>query len=111
MNLMLAVIAVFLRSHFIESLSLIKDFLDTLIGLNIVLFIFNILPIPPLDGSKIVFSLMPAKYDNWVKKYLLKGHYLLMAVLLIEIVFDIAILGRVIAPLRDFLISFLFANL
>ncbi|MDP2593695.1 MAG: site-2 protease family protein [bacterium] len=30
--------------------------------INIVLAIFNMVPIPPLDGSKILFSLLPAKY-------------------------------------------------
>lgn len=31
---------------------------------NIVLAIFNLIPVPPLDGSKILFSLLPSKYDQ-----------------------------------------------
>ncbi|MES3031425.1 MAG: site-2 protease family protein [Patescibacteria group bacterium] len=32
------------------------------VGINIVLAIFNLIPIPPLDGSKILFSLLPPKF-------------------------------------------------
>ena len=39
--------------------SAVPDFLDIFIGLNAVLFIFNLLPLPPLDGYRIVEDLMP----------------------------------------------------
>ena len=32
--------------------------------LNIVLAIFNLVPIPPLDGSKILFALLPERYQH-----------------------------------------------
>jgi Zn-dependent protease len=32
--------------------------------LNLVLALFNLIPIPPLDGSKILFSFLPIKYRN-----------------------------------------------
>ena len=33
-----------------------------IVFINILLAIFNLIPIPPLDGSKILFSLLPYKY-------------------------------------------------
>ncbi len=42
------------------------------IYLNIFLFLFNLLPIPPLDGSHILFDLFP---NEWTKKYLELGIY------------------------------------
>jgi Zn-dependent protease len=39
---------------------------------NIVLGFFNLIPIPPLDGSKVVFALLPARYrhiENFLNKY------------------------------------------
>lgn len=37
----------------------VPEFLDKFIQLNIVLFVFNLLPFPPLDGYRIVEDLMP----------------------------------------------------
>lgn len=34
--------------------------------INIILAIFNLVPIPPLDGSKILFAIIPEKY-NYIK--------------------------------------------
>lgn len=35
--------------------------------LNISLALFNLLPIPPLDGSKIMYAFLPPKANNWCK--------------------------------------------
>jgi Zn-dependent protease len=46
--------------------------------LNLVLAIFNLIPIPPLDGSKILLQLLPAKYryiENFLEKW---GLFLLL---------------------------------
>ncbi|MEX2461759.1 MAG: site-2 protease family protein [Paenibacillaceae bacterium] len=47
-------------------------FFNKLIGLNIILFLFNMLPLPPLDGYRIVQDLLPteqriklAQYEQW----------------------------------------------
>lgn len=40
--------------------------------LNLVLVLFNLIPIPPLDGSKILFSFLPLKYryiENFLEKW------------------------------------------
>lgn len=34
----------------------------TIVLMNIVLAVFNLVPIPPLDGSKILFTFLPSKY-------------------------------------------------
>lgn len=46
--------------------------------LNLVLALFNLIPIPPLDGSKILFSFLPIKYryiENFLEKW---GMFLLL---------------------------------
>jgi len=46
--------------------------------LNLVLAIFNLIPIPPLDGSKVLFSFLPIKYryiENFLEKW---GMFLLI---------------------------------
>lgn len=37
--------------------------------LNISLALFNLLPIPPLDGSKILYAFLPPKPNNWLKMH------------------------------------------
>jgi len=38
---------------------------SSIVILNIVLGLFNLIPIPPLDGSKILFSILPLRFDAW----------------------------------------------
>lgn len=49
-----------------------------IVVLNLVLVIFNLIPIPPLDGSKILFSYLPLKYkyiENFLEQW---GMFLLL---------------------------------
>ncbi|MBI5152913.1 MAG: site-2 protease family protein, partial [Parcubacteria group bacterium] len=36
--------------------------INNIITINIVLTVFNLVPIPPLDGSKVLFALLPRKF-------------------------------------------------
>jgi len=59
----------------------------TIILVNIMLGIFNLLPVPPLDGSKILFDLLPAGRSdlrNNIEKY---GPFILIAFLFLGIGF------------------------
>jgi len=35
-----------------------------IVWINILLAVFNLVPIPPLDGSKILFAVLPSRFDN-----------------------------------------------
>lgn len=43
------------------------------VWLNISLALFNLIPIPPLDGSKVLLSFLPESVSQWVYKY---QHYI-----------------------------------
>ncbi len=45
------------------NISFLQDALKLGVLINLILAIFNLIPIPPLDGSKILASLLPNKYS------------------------------------------------
>lgn len=61
------------------------NFLANVVILNIGLGLFNLLPIPPLDGSKVLFALLPDRLYWKLMRYERYG----MLVLLVLVVFDV----------------------
>ncbi len=59
-------------------------FLMYLAVVNFVLGLFNLLPIPPLDGSKILLAILPSKYDHIIEVLEVYGPYILIGVLVFE---------------------------
>lgn len=51
--------------------------------LSIALAVFNIIPIPPLDGSKVLFSLLPDRWYYKLMRYERYGMMLLIALILL----------------------------
>ena len=49
--------------------------------LSLFLGLFNLLPIPPLDGSKILFSVLPKAQHDWLMRYEKYGMILLIALI------------------------------
>ncbi|MFC0272425.1 site-2 protease family protein [Metabacillus herbersteinensis] len=47
----------------------LEQFFNILIRLNIILFLFNLLPFPPLDGYRIIEDLMPANIRARMTQY------------------------------------------
>jgi Zn-dependent protease len=66
---------------------------SSLIGINLALMAFNLLPIPPLDGSKVIQPFIPLRYEMTYLEYLRRGPMLLLGLLLAEFLFHIPILG------------------
>jgi len=47
--------------------------------------LFNLLPIPPLDGSKVLFSVLPDKQHYWLMRYERYGFFLLMGLVMLGV--------------------------
>lgn len=69
-----------------------------IILINVVLGVFNLVPIPPLDGSKILFNFLPARF-NYVRDALEQYGFM---ILLFFIFFAIELIQPVIGILFQF---------
>lgn len=97
-NFISAIIFIFLikfLSNFLLADSLLFTFLSYLIFINLILGVFNLIPIPPLDGSKVLFAILPAKYDDFKRKLTVNGPWLLFALILLDNFAGVNVFGRI----------------
>ncbi len=76
------------------------DFLSLIIYINILLAIFNLVPIPPLDGSKILFSLLPDNKFWWQWRLNLERYGMML------VLFFVFFFWQLIAPIINKLFQF-----
>lgn len=62
---------------------LLGSLLVFMVKINLVLGIFNLLPIPPLDGSKVLLSQLPYKWAKEYQKFERYGFFILLILLMI----------------------------
>lgn len=74
-------IAVFLALPVTFGLIPMNDLLQIAILMNIVLAVFNLLPIPPLDGSKVIASLLPYRAMDFLLRFEQFGFIIIMMLL------------------------------
>lgn len=73
--------------------NLMVQFLFFIIMINTVLMIFNLIPIPPLDGSHILFNLLPSKFSEFKYTLSKNGPWLLLMFIMIDRFLNIGILS------------------
>ncbi len=103
-NILIAVAASILLRLFSSFLltSFIGLFLELLIRLNITLAVFNLIPIHPLDGFKIVGGfLSPQQAREW---YSLERYGFILLFLLLVPLVGVAPISRILSPILNFLI-------
>lgn len=84
-------------------LLIIFNLMKTMINLNLVLMLFNLMPVPPLDGSKIFSLLLPGEYISSLYRYRNVGYALLLVLVFSDYLFGINILGAyILGPLLTF---------
>lgn len=93
-NFIIAIISAFIISSNIINNNIVLEMLVVTLWYNIMLGVFNLLPFPPLDGSKIIASILPVKWEYKFYKYE-KYFYLVLVFLIISNTID-KILGPLI---------------
>ncbi len=66
---------------------------------NIMLGVFNLLPFPPLDGSKVVASFLPTKLEFLFYKYERYFYFVLIFLIMTNVT------DRIIGPIIDFILN------
>ena len=77
----------------INNLFVIVEFM---IYINLVLAVFNLLPVPPLDGSKLLGALLPARLYFGMMRYERVGMSVLLGLIIMGILTGYNILGIII---------------
>lgn len=87
-NLLMAFVSLFFMVLAFKNLDVNSDlfasalfiFLQYIALININLAVFNLIPVPPLDGSRVLFAVLPTKYYFKIMKY---ERYISIAIMLL----------------------------
>ena len=74
----------------------LSQFVSMTIHFNLLLALFNLLPIPPLDGSKMLEGLTPSKYYFMYQRLERYGPIVLLCIIGLDITFNTGFLWRII---------------
>ncbi|MBI2856208.1 MAG: site-2 protease family protein [Chloroflexi bacterium] len=80
---------------------LLVDLLGFVIFFNIILAVFNLIPLSPLDGSKIAAGVLPASMAATLARWDATGPAILMAIIMIDWFTGLNLLWGVLGPLAD----------
>jgi Zn-dependent protease len=101
-NVALALVAaMILRTFPVSRVPLLFDLLSIACYLNILLCVFNLVPVPPLDGSRVVAGLLPPDLKRAYESITPYGFLIVIGL------FYLGLLEKVIIPLSDLIFSLL----
>ena len=63
---------------------------------NLSFMVFNLIPVPPLDGSRIIYAFLPTKALLWVQRYEQYFFWGILGFFFLSSFLDIDILGRIV---------------
>jgi Zn-dependent protease len=72
--------------------------------INVFLFIFNLIPIPPLDGWKVLTGLVPSP-TAWRLRQIEQQYAMIIPVVFLAVIFVGG--ARILTPISDFLLTLL----
>ena len=85
----------------VSAMFAIATILSIMVSTNVYLAVFNLLPVPPLDGSRILFYFLPTKYYFAIMRY---ERYIMLAMFFI---LYIGLLDRPLAIISNLILNLL----
>lgn len=84
-NLLLAIVCIFVMRMAAPQLSsgFMGELLSWILIVNIYLFVFNLIPLPPLDGSRVVDNLLPYRWERYYARLEMYGPFILLILVII----------------------------
>jgi Zn-dependent protease len=105
-NLLMAYLASFpLRLGLVSTN--VMTYFTMVFKLNLLLMIFNLLPIAPLDGYQVTIGLLPREWAISVARFERQGPLLLMLLIVAGSMFHFDLLGMIISPPFRLLVNLL----
>ncbi len=105
-NLLMAIlVAIPLRLKLIPDLQLapflpsLYSFCATFFVINLVLMVFNLLPVAPLDGEKVLEFLLPARWVEYYTRFKPYGPLILLVIIFILPRFGVDVLNSIMNPI------------
>ncbi len=74
---------------------------------NVILAIFNFIPVPPLDGSKLLYGFLSPQTAYKVRPVLDQYGFMILILMFLPIFGGQSILGTVVSPLINAIVKFL----
>jgi Zn-dependent protease len=102
-NLALAALAAVAWNSGVIAGDFMADFLGIFIPLNVALFVFNMLPIPPLDGSRLLYAFAPEPVQRIMAQIETIGFMFILLILLLLL----PVLGPFLININQAILSFL----
>ena len=102
-NLLLATIASIVLNGLSLNPGSIRDVFTLFIELNVRLFVFNMLPIPPLDGSRLLYASAPRSLQVLMEKMEQMGIFISIMIIFLLL----SVLGPILINAGDFILNIL----
>jgi Zn-dependent protease len=77
----------------------VADILVYIIFVNIILMVFNLIPVPPLDGFGLLTQVFDLRRKSWYDSVYNNGFVILMALLIFDVI------DRVLTPTVNFIFN------
>ena len=101
-NFLLALVLALPYNFLVDPLGMVGQIIGTVMYVNILLCVFNLIPVPPLDGGSIIAPFLPHRAVIFLQE---QGPLLLFGLIAADMAFGTHILSSLIQPIADILFA------